>query len=207
MTKSKMPKKPKAPKVPKQPKVAKSGKSSHSIEVKVQLPVTKVSMMSLLLIGLLTLIGYSGYLGVNSIWKFTHPKINVSLDSLRALPYIASGETLPSFPSLPFPEDRTPTPTDQEAYLNSISEFKGEFRIDFPKSGLLNISNSEFLNMGAAFCETKNELVTKTGEFNPEEIILAYQSKFVLRYPGMKGLDQFLAGVGQRAFDNLCRSK
>ena len=46
MTKSKMPKKPKAPKVPKQPKVAKSGKSSHSIEVKVQLPVTKVSKVS-----------------------------------------------------------------------------------------------------------------------------------------------------------------
>ena len=146
-------------------------------------------------------------IGVNSIWKFTHPKISVSLDSLRALPYIASGTALPSFPTLPFPVDRTPTPTDQEAYLKSISEFKTEFRIDFPKSGLLNISNIEFLNIGAAFCETKNELVTKTGEFNPEEIILAYQSKFVLRYPGMKGLDQFLAGVGQRAFDNLCRSK
>ena len=207
MTKSKMPKKPKAPKVPKQPKVAKSGKSSHSIEVKVQLPVTKVSIISLLLIGLLTLVGYAGYLGVSSIWKFTHPKFDISVDSLRALPYIASGTALPSFPTLPFPVDRTPTPTDQEAYLKSISEFKTEFRIDFPKSGLLNISNSEFLNIGAAFCETKNELVTKTGEFNPEEIILAYQSKFVLRYPGMKGLDQFLAGVGQRAFDNLCRSK
>ena len=177
------------------------------VQVKVKIPITTVSITSVLLVGLLTVVGYAGYLGVNSIWKFTHPKINVSLDSLRALPYIASGTSLPSFPTLPFPVDRTPTPTDQEAYLKSISEFKTEFRIDFPKSGLLNISNSEFLNIGAAFCETKNELVTKTGEFNSEEIILAYQSKFVLRYPGMNGLDQFLAGVGQRAFDNLCRSK
>ena len=177
------------------------------VQVKVKIPITTVSITSVLLVGLLTVVGYAGYLGVNSIWKFTHPKISVSLDSLRALPYIASGTALPSFPTLPFPVDRTPTPTDQEAYLKSISEFKTEFRIDFPKSGLLNISNSEFLNIGAAFCETKNEVVTKTGEFKPEEIILAYQSKFVLRYPGMKGLDQFLAGVGQRAFDNLCRSK
>ena len=185
----------------------KKSDASKTVQVKVSIPFTTVSVTSFLLIGLLTIIGYSGYLGVNSIWKFTHPKINVSLDSLRALPYIASGTALPSFPTLPFPVDRTPTPTDQEAYLKSISEFKTEFRIDFPKSGLLNISNSEFLNIGAAFCETKNEVVTKTGEFKPEEIILAYQSKFVLRYPGMKGLDQFLAGVGQRAFDNLCRSK
>jgi hypothetical protein len=177
------------------------------VQVKVKIPITTVSITSVLLVGLLTVVGYAGYLGVNSIWKFTHPKISVSLDSLRALPYIASGSALPSFPTLPFPVDRTPTSTDQEAYLKSISEFKAEFRIDFPKSGLLNISNSEFLNMGVAFCETKNEVVTKTGEFNPEEVILAYQSKFVLRYPGMNGLDQFIAGVGQRAFDNLCRSK
>ena len=177
------------------------------VQVKVKIPITTVSITSVLLVGLLTLVGYAGYLGVNSIWKFTHPKFEISVDSLRALPYIASGSALPSFPTLPFPVDRTPTSTDQESYLKSISEFKAEFRIDFPKSGLLNISNSEFLNMGVAFCETKNEVVTKTGEFNPEEIILAYQSKFVLRYPGMNGLDQFIAGVGQRAFDNLCRSK
>ena len=200
-------KKPKAPKASKQPKAGKKGKPANSVVVNVKVPVTAASVTSVLLIGLLTLIGYSGYLGVNSIWKFTHPKINVSLDSLRALPYIAGGEMLPSFPTLPFPVDRTPTSTDQETYLQAISEFKTEFRLDFPRSGLLNISNSEFLNMGVAFCETKNELVTKTGEFNPEEIISAYQSKFVLRYPGMKGLDQFLAGVGQRALDNLCRSK
>jgi hypothetical protein len=179
---------------------------SKMVQVKVSIPFTTVSVTSFLLIGLLTVIGYSGYLGVKSIWDFTHPKISVSLDSLRALPYIASGTELPLFPTLPFPVDRTPTSTDQETYLQSISEFKGEFRLNFPKSGLLNISDSEFLNMGVAFCETKNELVTKTGEFNPEEIILAYQAKFVLRYPAMNGLDQFLAGVGQRAFDKLCRS-
>jgi hypothetical protein len=60
--------------------------------------------------------------------------------------------------------------------------------------------------MGLAFCETKNESIAKTGKFTPEEIILAYQAKFVLRYPGMNGLNEFLAGVGQRALDNLCRS-
>jgi hypothetical protein len=206
VTKPKMPKAPKPPKAPKQPKAAKSGKVSNSIEVKVRLPLTNVSIMSVLLAALLTLVGYAGYLGVNSIWKFTHPQFNVSLDSLRALPYIASGTEIPPFPILPFPADRTPTTSVQVAYLQAVGEFKEEFRRDFPKSRLLNISDNEFLNMGVAFCETKNESITKTGKFAVEEIISAYQAKFVLRYPGMNGLDQFIAGIGQRALDNLCRS-
>jgi len=176
------------------------------VQVKVRIPITTVSITSVLLIGLLTIIGYSGYLGVKSIWDFTHPKFNVSFDSLRALPYIASGTEIPPFPVLPFPLDRSPTTSAQETYLQAVSEFRGEFRRDFPNSKLLNISDNEFLNMGIAFCETKNESITKTGEYLPEEIISAYQAKFVLRYPGMKGLDQFLAGIGQRALDNLCRS-
>ncbi len=176
------------------------------VQVKIKIPMTNVSITSVLLVGLLTLIGYSGYLGVKSLWEFTHPKFNISVDSLRALPYIAKGTQIPPFPVLPFPEDRSPTTSAQTSYLKSISEFKAEFRRDFPKSQLLNISDNEFLNMGMAFCQTKNESITETGKFVREEIILAYQAKFVLRYPGMNGLDQFLAGVGERALENLCRS-
>ena len=57
MTKNK---KPKAPKAPKKTKPPKGGANSKSIEVKVRLPLTKVSLMSLLLAGLLTLMGYAG---------------------------------------------------------------------------------------------------------------------------------------------------
>jgi hypothetical protein len=191
-------------------KKSKAGKKKPDdaklVQVKVRIPFTTVSFTSVLLIGLLTLIGYSGYLGVKSIWEFTHPKFNVSFDSFRALPYIASGTEIPPIPALPFPIDRTPTTSAQVDYIQAVGEFKEEFRRDFPKSRLLNISDNEFLNMGLAFCETKNESITKTGKFTPEEIILAYQAKFVLRYPGMNGLNEFLAGVGQRALDNLCRS-
>ena len=45
---------------------------------------------------------------------------------------------------------------------------------------------------------------TKTGEFSRAEIIKAFQAKFVLRYPRVKGLDIYLDGVGQAAFDHLC---
>jgi hypothetical protein len=191
-------------------KKSKAGKKkpddAKMVQVKVRIPFTTVSFTSVLLIGLLTLIGYSGYLGVKSIWQFTHPKFDISFDSLQALPYIASGTEIPPIPVLPFPIDRTPTTSAQVDYIQAVGEFKEEFRRDFPKSRLLNISDNEFLNMGLAFCETKNESITKTGKFTPEEIILAYQAKFVLRYPGMNGLNEFLAGVGQRALENLCRS-
>ena len=93
MTKNK---KPKAPKAPKPSKPQKRGKNSNAIEVKVRLPITKVSIMSLVLAGLLTLMGYAGYLGVNSIWKFTHPQFNVSFDALKSLDYIARGISIPA---------------------------------------------------------------------------------------------------------------
>jgi hypothetical protein len=184
----------------------KKPEDAKMVQLNVKIPFTTVSITSVLLIGLLTVIGYSGYLGVKSIWEFTHPKFDISFDALQALPYIASGTEIPPIPVLPFPVDRTPTTSAQQTYLQEVAEFKGDFRRDFPKSRLLNISDNEFLNMGLAFCETKNESITKTGKFTPEEIILAYQAKFVLRYPGMNGLNEFLAGVGQRALDNLCRS-
>jgi len=34
--------------------------------------------------------------------------------------------------------------------------------------------------------------------------VKAFQAKFVLRYPRVEGLDVYLDGVGQAAFDHLC---
>jgi hypothetical protein len=110
-------KKPKAPKAPKPSKPQKGGKGSNSIEVKVKLPVTKVSIMSVLLAGLLTLMGYAGYLGVNSIWKFTHPQFNVSLDALKSIGYIASKASMPTFPKPAFNNPGDPDTTEQENYM------------------------------------------------------------------------------------------
>ena len=197
-------KKPKAPKAPKPSKPQKGGKGSNSIEIKVKLPLTKVSIMSLLLAGLLTFMGYAGYLGVNSIWKFTHPQFNVSLDALKSIGYIASKASIPSFPKPAFTNPGDPDSTEQGNYIKAISEFKKEFRIQFPNSRLLNISDNELFNIGSAFCTAKEEAKTKTGEFSRAEIIKAFQAKFVLRYPRVKGLDIYLDGVGQAAFDHLC---
>jgi hypothetical protein len=56
----------------------------------------------------------------------------------------------------------------------------------------------------SAFCKAKEEEKTKSGEFSREEIVKAFQAKFVLRYPRVEGLDVYLDGVGQAAFDHLC---
>ena len=120
MTKNK---KPKAPKAPKPSKEKKPGKSSNAIEVKVRLPITKVSIMSLVLAGLLAVMGYAGYLGVNSIWKFTHPQFNVSLDALKSIGYIASKASMPSFPKPAFNNPGDPDTTEQGNYMKAISGF------------------------------------------------------------------------------------
>ena len=180
--------------------------STKPVQVKVKIPVTTVSITSILLIGLLSGIGYSGYLGVKSLWNFTHPQFSVSLDSFRALAYIAKGTEIPPLSLPTFPEDKVPDINTQTAYLAVIKEFRNEFRIKYPKSGLLNISDNELINMGWAFCEVKDESIAKDGKFDREAIISAFQSKYVLRYPGMNGLGVYIDGVGQRAFDYLCRS-
>jgi hypothetical protein len=197
-------KKPKAPKAPKPSKAKKPGKSSNAIEVKVRLPITKVSIMSVFLAGLLAVMGYAGYLGVNSIWKFTHPQFNVSLDALKSIGYIANKASMPAFPKPAFNNPGDPDSTEQGNYMKAISEFKTEFRIQFPGSQLLNISDNELFNIGSAFCKAKEEEKTKSGEFSREEIVKAFQAKFVLRYPRVEGLDVYLDGVGQAAFDHLC---
>ena len=204
MTKNKKPKAPKPPKRSKPPKPANTGKSSNSIEVKVRLPVTKVSIMSLLLAGLIGLMGYAGYLGVNSIWKFTHPQFNVSLDALKSLDYIARGVSIPPIPGPLFNTPDAPTSEAKANYLKAINEYEVEFRTEYPQSKLLNLSDNELFNIGNAFCAAKKEAIQKSGDFSREEIIETFQATFVLRYPGIEGLGVYLDAVAQRAFDQLC---
>jgi len=180
--------------------------NASSVQVKVRIPITTVSITSVLLICLLSVIGYSGYLGVKSVWNFTHPQFNVSLDTFRALAYIAKGTEIPPLALPSFPDDKKPDEITQKTYLAAMSEFKKEFRIEHPRSKLLNISDNELINMGWAFCQAKDEAIAKDGKFDRTAIISAFESKFVLRYPGMNGLGIYIDGVGQRAFDYLCRS-
>jgi energy-converting hydrogenase Eha subunit C len=185
-------------------KNAKKAKESKSIEVKVSLPITKVSMMSLLLVGLLTLIGYAGYLGVNSVWKFTHPQVNVSLDALKSLGYIARQVSIPAIQGPYINNPNAPNDTAKASYLKAITEYEVEFRTNYPQSKLLNISDNELFNIGDAICTAKKDAIAKSGEFSREEIINAFQAKFVLRYPRIEGLGIYLDAIGQRAFDHLC---
>ena len=201
MTKNK---KPKAPKAPKPAKPPKRGKSSNSIEVKVRLPVTKVSVMSLVLAGLLILMGYAGYLGINSIWKFTHPQFNVSFDALKSLDYIARGVSIPTFPGPYINKPDAPSDSAKANYLKAINEYEVEFRTQYPQSKLLNISDNELFNIGNEFCTAKKDAIAKSGDYSREEIVKDFQAKFVLRYPGIEGLGIYLDAVGQRAFDHLC---
>ena len=189
---------------PKPPKPSKRGKSPNSIEVKIRLPITKISVMSLILAGLITLMGYAGYLGMNSIWKFTHPQFNVSLDSLRSLEYISENVSIPPIPGPLFNETDAPSDIEKENYLKAISEYEVDFRVQFPKSKLIFISDNELFNIGIAFCAAKKEAIEKSGDFSREEIIETFQAKFVLRYAGIEGLGIYLDAVGQRAFDQLC---
>ena len=201
MTKNK---KPKAPKAPKPSKPQKRGKNSNTIEVKVRLPITKVSIMSLVLAGLLTLMGYAGYLGVNSIWKFTHPQFNVSFDALKSLDYIARGISTPAIQGPYINNPDAPSDSAKANYLKAITEYEVDFRTQYPQSKLLNISDNELFNIGNAFCTAKKEAIAKTGDYSREEIVKAFQAKYVLRYPGIEGLGIYLDAVGQRAFEQLC---
>jgi hypothetical protein len=160
--------------------------------------------MSLLLAGLLTLMGYAGYLGVNSVWKFTHPQVNVSLDALKSLGYIARQVSIPAFPGPYLNNPNAPSDTSKASYLKAINEFEVEFRAEYPQSKLLNISDNELFNIGDAICSAKKESIEKSGDYSREEIINAFQAKFVLRYPGIEGLGMYIDAVGQRAFDHLC---
>ena len=88
--------------------------------------------------------------------------------------------------------------------MKAINEFEVEFRAEYPQSKLLNISDNELFNIGDAICSAKKESIAKSGDYSREEIINAFQAKFVLRYPGIEGLGMYIDAVGQRAFDHLC---
>ena len=160
--------------------------------------------MTLILAGLIALMGYAGYLGVNSIWKFTNPQVNVSLDALKSLGYIARQVSIPSFPSPYINNPNAPSDTAKASYLKAINEYEVEFRAKYPQSKLLNITDNELFNIGNAFCTAKKDAIAKSGDFSREEIINAFQAKYVLRYPGIEGLGIYMDAVGQRAFDHLC---
>ena len=182
----------------------KQARSPKVVDVKVKIPLTTVSITSFFLIGLLTLIGYSGYLGVNSIWKFTHPKFSVSLDALKSLEYIARGSSIPTFPRPTFNNPGDPDVTEQRNYIKALSDYKIEFRAKYPDSKLLRITDNELYNIGYAFCSAKNDSIAKSGGYSSEDIIEAFQAKFVLRYRNIKELGEYLDAVGQRAFQHLC---
>ena len=182
----------------------KQPKNSKVVDVKIKIPLTTVSITSFFLIGLLTLIGYSGYLAVNSIWKFTHPQINVSLDALKSLKYIAEGSSIPTFQRPAFNKPGDPGITQQGNYMKALSEYKTEFRAKYPESKLLKITDNELYNIGYAFCTAKSDSIAKSGEYSRDEIIESFQAKFVLRYRNIKELGEYIDAVGQRAFDHLC---
>lgn len=182
-------------------------KNQKSVEINVGVPVTKTSFMTLVVILLLSLMGYAGYLGANSIWKFTHPQLNISLDSLKSLGYIAKGAAIPPIAGPTFsdgfnlPEEKT------GGYLQAIGDFKNEFRTKHPDSKLLQIPDTDLLNLGWSLCKAKAAEFSKTGAFDEKAAILAMKAKFILRYWQIDGLSEFLDGVGSRALQNLCGGK
>lgn len=175
-----------------------------SVEVNVDVPVSKSGFMAVVLVLLISLIGYSGYLGVSSIWKFTHPQFNISLDAFKSLAYIAKGVNLPPIAGptvaegFDIPEEKT------SQYLQAVSEFKNEFRQKHPDSKLLAIPDTDILNIGWSLCKSKNSQVAKTGSFNQTEAVFALKARYILKYWQIDGLSEFLDGIANRAFKNLC---
>lgn len=185
------------------PKKQKKMASSRTVEVKV--PLTSTSFMAILLAGLLSLMVYGSYLGVKSIWNFTHPKFEISAESFRILPILVKGQFPGAIPTPTFEgADTPPGATVQVAYLQEVTKFKEEFRKNFPTSKLLSISTNDLLNMGWSFCKVKEKSIADTGEFNRGEIIEAHQAKFVVPYLSIGGLDVFIDGIGNRALDHMC---
>lgn len=182
----------------------KSPTATKSIEMKVKVPLTSTAFMSLILIGLLTLVGYSGYLAVSSVWKFTHPQFNFSLDSFRSLEYIAKNISIPPIPGPSFINGEGPEDSAKSEYLQAVSEYETEFRTKFPQSELLYITDNELLNIGWSICKAKKQAIAESGDYSKPEIINDFQAKFVLRYPKIEGLGIYLDAVGQRALDKLC---
>lgn len=183
-------------------------KTRKKVEVELNIPkvsVTSFSTMSVVLVLLISLIGYSGYLGVKSIWDFTHPKFNISLDTFKALGYIASGQSIPPISLPSFPEGKGPTELAKSEFINAATAFKSEFREKFPNSRLAQLPDNVILGIAWSFCQAKEDSVAKSGKFAPQEITEAHQSKVLFRYPFIAGLSEFVDGIGKTAFNTLCK--
>lgn len=185
-------------------KLKKKGRSS-SKDVSVSIPITKVSIMTVVVLLLASLVGYSGYLGVKSIWKFTHPNISISLDTFKALGYIAENKAIPSFAIPSISGDYIPDEVSRTAFIQAMSEYEREFLSEFPNSRLAQIPDNALVGLGWSFCQAKKKSINESGTFSKEEIIKAHQGSLLLRYWQIKGLNVFLEGLGERAFENLCK--
>lgn len=183
-------------------------KSSKQVEIELDLPkvsLTGFSMMSAIILLSISLIGFSGYFAVKSIWNFTHPKFNISLDTFKAIGYIASGQNLPAIGLPSFPDGMGPTDLEKSEFNSALPAFRSEFREKFPGSRLAQLPDNVLIGLAWSFCQAKDEAVTKTGKFVPQEIIDAHQAKLLLRYPFVAGLNEFVDGIGQLAFQTLCK--
>lgn len=183
-------------------------RTSKQVEVELNLPkvsITGFSAMSVVIILSLSLIASSGYFAVKSIWNFTHPKFNISLDTFKALGYIASGQNLPAISLPTFPEGLGPTDAQKAEFNSALTTFRSDFRKKFPSSRLAQLPDNVLLGIAWSFCQAKEEAVSKTGKFVPQEIIDAHQAKLLLRYPFVAGLNEFVDSIGQLSFQSLCK--
>ena len=62
-----------------------SKKKSKDNTIEVRIPITRISLMSVFLALLVALVALSAYFGTKSLWNFTHPRIHVSFDGVKAL--------------------------------------------------------------------------------------------------------------------------
>ena len=186
------------------PKTKPEAAKAKSVEVKVKVPLTSTSFMSIVLAVLIGSMGYSGYLGVKSIWNFTHPQFNISADAFRILPVLFDTGKLPTSPvtagSLENPIDEV----KKKAFLDETRLFLNDFRKNFPDSKLSIVGDNDLVNMATSFCSAKSEALAKGETPDPDAIISAHLAKFVLQYPTIQGLSEFLTGVGNSAFKNMC---
>lgn len=183
-------------------------RTSKQVEVELNLPkvsITGFSAMSVVIILSLSLIASSGYFAVKSIWNFTHPKFNISLDTFKAIGYIASGQNLPAISLPTFSEGSGPTDAQKAEFNSALTTFRSDFREKFPSSRLAQLPDNVLLGIAWSFCQAKEEAVSKTGKFVPQEIIDAHQAKLLLRYPFVAGLNEFVDSIGQLSFQSLCK--
>lgn len=186
------------------PKTKPEAAKAKSVEVKVRVPLTSTGFMSIVLAALIASMGYSGYLGVKSIWNFTHPQFNVSVDAFRILPVLFDTGKLPMNPVTAGTIENPIDEIKKKAFLDETRLFLSDFRKKFPGSKLGIVGDNDLVNMATSFCTAKSEALAKGETPDPDAIISAHLAKFVLQYPTIDGLSEFLTGVGNSAFKNIC---